>query len=286
MMNNISECTIDELFVKLMANTIQDGEIIFYGGSSPLAMIAVFLAKNTHAPNLVHIGGNPGGLDPKPPFLPPTTHDWTMLEGGLGVLTIDYVFDLGSRGEIDRMFLSGAQIDMYGNTNVSAIGGIEKLKVKLPGGGGGAKLSCDVKNTVLWTTRHRARQSSRGKVFTIVPEVDFVTAVGHKTQNGNRKELGLLGNGPQWVVTNLGVFDFEEESGTMRLKSLFPDTAIDDVIENTGFEPTMHSDLKVVELPTSDEVEFIRSFDSLEIRKREFPPEELDRKFSLGTVKA
>jgi len=54
-MNRISECTIDELFVTLMANTIIDGEVIFYGGSSPLAMIAVYLAKNTNAPNLVHI---------------------------------------------------------------------------------------------------------------------------------------------------------------------------------------------------------------------------------------
>lgn len=281
MMNKISVCTIDELFVKLMASTIQDGEIIFYGGSSPLAMIAVFLAKNTHAPNLVHIGGNPAGLDPKPPFLPPTTHDWTMLEGGLGVLTIDYVFDLGSRGEIDRMFLSGAQIDRYGNTNVTAIGDIEQIKVKLPGGGGGAKLSCDVKNTVLWTTRHRARQSSRGKVFTIVPEVDFVTAVGHKTPGGTRKGLGLLGNGPEWVITNLGVFDFEEKSKTMRLRFLYPDTTADDIKANTGFEPYIHSDVEVVNLPTASEVEFIRQFDSLEIRKREFPEEELERRFSL-----
>ena len=283
-MSRISECTIDELFVKLMANTIKDGEVIFYGGSSPLAMIAVYLAKNTNAPNLVHIGGNPAGLDPKPPFLPPTTHDWTMLAHALGVLPIDYVFDLGSQGKIDRMFLSGAQIDMYGNTNVTTIGGLEKMKVKLPGGGGGAKLSCDIKNGVLWTTRHRVRQSSRGKVYTIVPEVDFVTAVGHKTPSGSREELGLIGNGPEWAITNLGVFDFEEKTRAMRLRYLLPDTTIDDVLENTGFEPAVHSDLKVVELPTSADVEFIRNFDSLEIRKREFPPEELERKFTLGTV--
>lgn len=286
MMGNIPECTIDELFVKLMANTIQDGEILFYGGSSPLAMIAVFLAKNTHAPNLVHIGGNPAGLDPEPPFLPPTTHDWTMLEGSVGVLSIDYVFDLGSRGEIDRMFLSGAQIDKYGNTNVTAIGGMEKLKVKLPGGGGGAKLSCDVKHTVLWTTRHRARQSSRGKVYTIVQEVDFVTAVGHKTPEGTREELGLQGGGPQWLITNLGVFDFEEDTGAMRLRFLFPDSTIDEIKENTGFEPAIHPDLRVVELPDSQELEFIREFDSHDIRKKEFPTEELDRKFTLETVRA
>jgi len=270
-MNRISECTIDELFVTLMANTIIDGEVIFYGGSSPLAMIAVYLAKNTNAPNLVHIGGNPAGLDPKPPFLPPSTHDWTMLEHALGVLPIDYVFDLGSQGKIDRMFLSGAQIDMYGNTNVTTIGGLEKMKVKLPGGGGGAKLSCDIKNGVLWTTRHKARQSSHGKIFTIVPEVDFVTAVGHKTPSGSREELGLIGKGPEWVITNLGVFDFDEETRAMRLRYLLPDTTIDDVLENTGFEPAVHSDVKVVELPTSADVEFIRNFDSLEIRKREFP---------------
>jgi glutaconate CoA-transferase subunit B len=278
-----SYCTIDEFFIKLLSDTIIDGEIIFYGGSSPLAMTAALLAKKSHAPNMVHIGGNPGGLDPDPPFLPPTTHDWTMLEGSLGAINIDNVFDLGSRGKIDRMFLSGAQIDMYGNTNVTAIGGVEKVKVKLPGGGGGAKLSCDVKNLVLWTTRHRARESSRGKVYTFVPGVDFITAVGHRTPSGNRKALGLQGNGPEWVITNLGVFDFEEGTGTMRLRSVFPDTSVDDVIENTGFEPVIHPHLETLEPPTKSEAEFIRRFDCLEIRKREFPEEELGRRFPLKT---
>jgi len=46
----------------------------------------------------------------------------------------------GIRGDADRMFLSGGQIDGFGNTNVTAIGLAGRPKVKLGGGGGCARL--------------------------------------------------------------------------------------------------------------------------------------------------
>lgn len=281
-MKAISECTLDELFVKLLALTIGEGELVFYGGASPLAACAVMLAKRTHAPHLVHIGGNPGGLDPQPPFLPTTAHDWTMLQGSVATLSIDYVFDLATRGDLDRLFLSGAQIDRYGNTNVTAIGGLEAMKVKLPGGGGGAYLSCTAKHTTLWTTRHRARAIGRGKLFTLVEAVDFVTAVGHRTPQGSREELGLKGEGPQWLITNLGVFDFHPRTKLARLRRLYPDVTLEEVLANTGFAPALYDPIGYVELPTAEEVTFIRALDPLEVRKREFPAEELERTFPVA----
>jgi glutaconate CoA-transferase subunit B len=205
-----------------------------------------------------------------------------MLQGSVATLTIDYVFDLATRGDLDRLFLSGAQIDRYGNTNVTAIGGPETMKVKLPGGGGGAYLSCTAKHATLWTSRHRARTTAKGKLFTLVEAVDFITAVGHRTPQGSRQELALKGGGPQWLITNLGVFDFEPETKTVRLRQLYPDVTLEEVLANTGFAPALYEPTGSVPTPTAEEVAFIRALDPLEVRRREFPAEELGRTFPVA----
>ena len=37
-----------------------------------------------------------------------------------------------------------------------------------------------------------------------------MTDMGHRTPLGTRAELGFTGGGPQWLVTELGVFDYPE----------------------------------------------------------------------------
>ena len=74
-------------------------------------------------------------------------------------------------------------------------------KVKLGGGGGGCNLSATIGQLTVWTTRHRSGR-------TLVAGCDFITDMGHRTPLGTRAELGFTGGGPQWLVTELGVFDF------------------------------------------------------------------------------
>ena len=280
-MAKITECTLDELFIKCLAKTIEDNTIAFHGVSSPCPMVAIPFAKQTHAPNICYVGSVAGGVNPSQPFLPRTTNDIAMSQNAPVIIPVGKVFDICAKGELDRMFFSGAQIDKYGNTNVTLIGDMDNIKIKLPGGAGGCNMSCDARNFTIWTTRHRARQTSKGKAYTLLDKVDFLTDVGHVTPSGTREELGLVGGGPDWVVTNLGVFDFEEKSKTMRLRSLFPDVSVDEVVENTEFVPLVADDVTVVELPSPEEVELIRRIDPLGVRKREFPPEELKRVFRL-----
>ena len=137
-------------------------------------------------------------------------------------------FDAAIRGDIDRMFLSGGQIDAYGNTNVTAIGPLERPKVKLGGGGGGCNISATITRLTLWTTRHRSGR-------TLVDSCDFITDVGHRTPAGTREELGYTGGGPQWLVTELGVFDYDA-GGRARLLQVFPDVTVDLIRSVTGFE--------------------------------------------------
>jgi glutaconate CoA-transferase subunit B len=275
------EVGIDELFVFNVARTIRDRTTVFHGVSSPIPMIAMYYAKLTHAKDMVYFGGVSSAVDPNPPFFPPTTNDWVMIQGRTAMVTVDKIFDLAQRGELDRSFFSGAQIDKYGNQNVSMIGTLDRCKVKFPGGAGGCNLSGDCVNYTIWTTRHRAQKKGDRKFFTLVNKCDFVTNVGHVTPYGRREELDLVGNGPDWVVTELGVFDFDDVTKTMRLRYLYPDTTVDDVLDSTEFEPIIHPNVGVMEMPTREEIEIIRRIDPLGVRKLEYPEQELARRFQI-----
>jgi glutaconate CoA-transferase, subunit B len=83
-----------------------------------------------------------------------------------------------------------------------------------------------------------------------VKDCDFITNFGHRTSDGRRsRDLGHRGNGPQWLVTELGLFDFDAD-GHMRLTALYPDISVDDVFENTEFTPMVAA--KIGTIPTPD----------------------------------
>ena len=55
-------------------------------------------------------------------FIPPTSNDLALHRGAVYRMRFEEFFDAACRGDVDRMFLSGGQIDGHGNTNVTAIG--------------------------------------------------------------------------------------------------------------------------------------------------------------------
>jgi len=196
---------------------------------------------------------------------------------------ISDLFDIAARGDMGRMFLSGVQVDRYGNLNVTAIGDPETPRVKLPGSGGGCNLSGDVQHLTIWTTGHRASTNKAGKrQFRFVKHIDFISSIGHISRDGiSRQDLGLRGGGPDWLVTELGVFDFDPTSHVLRLRALYPDTTIQDVLDNTEFEPVIASEVSTVPLPTPEHVALIRRFDPLRTHQREFKSSDLSRCFDL-----
>ena len=135
----MKRCSLGEMMIAALARTIEDGTLVFHGFGSPLVQLAMHVAKRTHAPRMVLVAGATYGVDPKPPFLAPTSNDWVMDRGASCSLGIEELFDLAAAGRMDRMFLSGLQIDRWGNCNVTALG-YPDIKLKLPGGGGGCNL--------------------------------------------------------------------------------------------------------------------------------------------------
>ncbi|MGR9106263.1 MAG: CoA-transferase subunit beta [Gammaproteobacteria bacterium] len=276
-----STCTIGEAMIVQIARTIEDGIIAFHGFGSPLVQTALHLAKRFHAPRLALVAGATYAVNPHPPFLSPTSNDWVMDRGAECVLDIEELFDLAASGRIGRMFLSGLQIDGWGNLNVTRIGS-DSIRLKLPGGGGGCNLSCDVRQVTIWTAAHRSEAAPDGRRrFRLVEHCDFVTSVGHRTSEGKkRSEMAYRGRGPDWMVTELGVFDFDA-SGRARLVSVYPDVELDEVRSHTGFDFEIREDFGPVNLPSLEMVEFIRGFDPLRIHERELRPKERSRRFSL-----
>jgi len=279
----ITYATLPEVMIYQAALTIQDGELVFHGYGSPVPTLAMLLAKRTHASHMVHIEGATYGINPEPPFLPPTSNDWSLEQGSVMAIGISDLFDIAARGDMGRMFLSGVQVDRHGNLNVTAIGDPDTPRVKLPGSGGGCNLSGDVQHITIWTTGHRALTHKAGKrQFRFVQHIDFISSIGHVSRDGiSRQALGLRGGGPDWVVTELGVFDFDPVTHVLRLRALYPDTSVQDVLDNTEFEPVIASEVSIVPLPTPEHVALIRRFDPLRTHQREFKSTDLSRCFDL-----
>jgi glutaconate CoA-transferase, subunit B len=265
--------TIDEWFVIALARTIRPRETVFHGFGSPCAQVAMHVARRTHAPDMTLVEGAMYAVNPDPPFIPPTSNDASLSRGAAYSMRFEEFFDAAIRGDVDRMFLSGGQIDGFGNTNVTAIGPAGRPKVKLGGGGGGCNLSATIGALTLWTTRHRSGR-------TLVESCDFITDIGHRTPLGGRAELGFTGGGPQWLVTELGVFDFGD--GRARLVQVFPDVSVSDIRTATGFPLEVAGDLRTVAPPSTAELATVRSVDPLKVRRSEFSRRELDRAFERG----
>jgi glutaconate CoA-transferase subunit B len=229
------------------------------------------VARRVHARDINLIEGAMYAVNPDPPFIPPTSNDACLARGAAYSMRFEEFFDAAIRGDVDRMFLSGGQIDRYGNTNVTAVGSLEKPSVKLGGGGGGCNLAATIKHLTLWSTRHRSGR-------TLVADCDFITDMGHRTPAGSRTELGFTGGGPQTLITELGIFDFDRD-GQARLTHVYPDVTVADVRAATGFEPVVAGNLGNPAPPSSAELAVVRSLDSLAVRRSEFSARELARTF-------
>lgn len=276
-------CTLGEALIYNLARTVENGSLAFHGFGSPLVQLALHLAKRTHAPDLVLVAGATYGLNPSPPFLTPTSNDWVLDRGAECSLDIEELFDLAASGRMDRMFLSGLQIDAYGNANVTQLGSDNRIAVKLPGGGGGCNLSCDVGHFTLWTTAHRSPPGKNDRrMFRLVEKCDFVTSLGHRAPDGRtRRELGHRGGGPDHLVTELGVFDFDQD-GHLRLCALYPDVDVAEVELNTGFKLRIAEHLEVTALPDAEAVALIRRLDPMGVHRKELRPVDHERRFALA----
>ncbi|MDR7486433.1 MAG: CoA-transferase [Armatimonadota bacterium] len=238
-----------ELMVAAAAREIHDGDVVFVGMRLPL--IAFQLAKLTHAPRAVGVFENGiVRLTPSSELLY-TMSDPPNIVGASMCTRLTVAMSLLGRGRVDVGFIGGAEVDRFGNVNSSYIGPRERPRVKLPGSGG----ACDIASLarrlliIMAHERHRFRQA-----------VDFVTSPGYLKGGGQRRALGLPG-GPAALITTLGVFGFDPESGEAVLRFRHLGVSLDEIRAQTGWELAVAPDLAETPPPTPEELRLIRQLD-------------------------
>jgi glutaconate CoA-transferase subunit B len=63
------------------------------------------------------------------------------------------------------------------------------------------------------------------------------------------------------VVTDLGVLEPDPETRELTMTELYPDVTIDDAREATGWDLRTADDVRLVQAPTSDELEALRALE-------------------------
>lgn len=227
------------------ARELRNGETVFVGIGLP--NLACNLARRLHAPDLVLIYES-GAVGAVPNRLPISIGDPALVTNSLSVCSMFDIFNYYLQGGlIDVGFLQGAQVDAHGNLNTTVIGNYEHPEVRLPGSGGACEIAILAKRVLIIAPQSRRSFPAR---------VDFITSPGFVDGPEGRRKLGMPGEGPAMVITNLGCYEFER--GEMVLTSLHPGCSVEQVRENIGWDVRLAPHLATTDGPTPEELQIIR----------------------------
>jgi len=147
-----------------------------------------------------------------------------------------------------HMMMGAAQIDRYGNQNISCIGDWARPKAQLLGvrGAPGNTINHPVS---YWIPRHSPR------VF--VDHVDMVSGIGYD------RAAALTGRGAAFhqlrvVVSDKAVLDFATAGHSMRLRSVHPGVSVAQVQQLTGFDLVVPDEVPQTPRPTAVQLALIR----------------------------
>ena len=240
-----------ELITISAARKLHDGCSGFAGVGLPL--LAGILAKRMHAPSLQMVVEG-GIIDPEviPGRLPYSTNEMRLAPRATMLPGITDTFLLAQRGFLDFGFVSGAQIDRYGNLNSSVIGPHDRPTVRLPGSGGANDIASLCRQTIVLTVHEKRR---------LVPAVDFLTSPGFLQGADSRRQAGLVFGKLAAIVTNLALLGFDEPDRRIRIDALQPGASVEQVRDETGFELVLPRHLTVAEPPSETELAALRSID-------------------------
>lgn len=238
--------TPSEVMAAAGAREISDGQVVAVGLGLPI--VASFLAKRTHAPNMT-ILFELGVIDPEP------------IDNGVGLadprvwyrakVLSSFVDILGAvlhKGRVDVGFLGGLELDQYGNLNTTQYEDAQGKYRHMVGSGGANDIASCAKRTVI-IMRHEARKLKK--------TISFITSPGYLSGGKSREDAGLIG-GPARVITNKAVFGFHPETRKAILVSIHPGNTLEDVLDTMEFHPLLPDKIPFTEPPTREQINLIR----------------------------
>ena len=244
--------TPPELVCCTGSREVEDRETVFVGiGISDLAGA---IAKLVHTPNVILVAeAGYVGFPSLSVLISPADNSagtMAMCHQGLPEMFIDQ-----QSGFIDVAYLGFAQMDKFGNVNVSYITGPQ---VRMNGSGGGGDIASSA-GRVVYTAEFNPRQW--------VKKLDYMTESGFLDGSPDaRKKANLVGGGPSSVITDRGVFRFDAETHELYLAEVFPwqdEEDIENVRKSFPWDLKVAEELKFIEPPTERELWALRLMDPM-----------------------
>jgi len=225
-MSQAADYTPEELLAVVISREVRDGETVGVGAVSPIPAAGCILAEQLYAPHITLII-----LD---------SEEYYPFPAGSSELHF-----MAQRGELDLFFLSGIQFDRHGNFNLHVIGDYHAPTVRMAGAYGSGMLYYMAHQVILFRDQHTRR------IF--VEKVDFVSGAGVTPENVYRE------GGPALLVTPKAVLAWDKAAGEWVLDRFQPDSSVEDVRHNTGFELRVSPSVHLTPPPTTEELRVLRT---------------------------
>ncbi|MHA1169914.1 MAG: CoA-transferase subunit beta [Candidatus Hodarchaeales archaeon] len=248
-MNDQRSYTTADLITCLLSREIRDDDIIIQGIATPVAYVAITLARMTTAPNMTYLFY----LAVNPPAVKLTASLLSNIPESDGFIGLETFWDVYCRRKITAEIIRAAQVDGMGNLNNSIIGrDYSNPKVRLPGGAGYGDIVFYASNLVVYLAEHSKR---------VLPErVDFISGTGYPYREKEadfRTALGFNKSGVSKIITPLCVFEFN--SGYPVCTSIHEGYDRELVVSRTGFDFSFAPDLETTRPPTNEEIDALNA---------------------------
>jgi glutaconate CoA-transferase subunit B len=243
--------TATEMMTVGAARALSSADVCFVGIGLPSA--ACNLARATHAPGVTLVYES-GTIEAKPTVLPLSIGDGELCETALTTVSVPEMFRYWLQGgRISVGFLSGAQVDRFGNLNSTVIGPYHNPKVRLPGAGGATEIATCC-GRIFMIMRHNPRA--------MVQKLDFLTTLGHGRTGRERRALGIRTAGPVLLVTDLCMMEPEPETNEFVVTALHPGVTREQVAQQTAWAVRFSDALRESEPPAPHELEALRDLNA------------------------
>ncbi|HPK19495.1 MAG TPA: CoA-transferase [Syntrophales bacterium] len=267
------EFILPELMAIQIAHQVRNDDIVFAGTGLP--MVGIMTANMLNAPNALLIY-EAGICDGKTMHVPMSVCDQRAanMSSSLGGLVDTFGFFL-QQGFVSLGFLGGAAIDKYGGVNVTSIGDYWSPAHRFTGSGGNSDIGTLSKRVAYIILQEKRRFLERNE-YTTTPGWwcwDF-----KKNEWRPKKEVWkgtpYADSGPVAVVTNMGVYKFDDK-GEIFLETFHPGVTVEQIKENCGFDLNVKNVKGETKPPTYRELFVLREFVDAELiflpQKVEYP---------------
>jgi len=240
-----------EMMTVAAARRLRNGAVCFVGIGLPSK--AANLARLTSSPDVVLIYES-GPIGAKPGVLPLSIGDGELAETADTVVPTGEIFRYWLQGgRIDVGFLGAAQVDRFGNINTTVVGDYHAPKTRLPGAGGAPEIAGSAKQVLIIL-----KQSPRA----FVDKLDFITSVGHGEGGDSRQRLGLPGEGPVGIITDLCIMEPEAGTHEFVVTSIHPGVSREQIIKATGWAIRFAEDVQQTAAPSEVELSALRDLEA------------------------